>query len=87
MILSPPAAHAPFTPAPQFKVCWNVRTIHFSNDTYTPQDAYPNVTAPRTSSFNRDTSKDPAKHWLMMAEPRHMSEHTVNKVDEVFRNR
>ena len=45
------------------------------------------MTAPRTPSFNRDPSKDPAKHWLMMAEPRHMSEHTVNKVDEVFRNR
>ena len=55
--------------------------------THLSQDAYPNVTAPRTSSFNRDTSKDPAKHWLMMSRPRHMSDDTVNKVDEVFRNR
>ena len=45
------------------------------------------MTAPRTSSFNRDTSKDPAKHWLMMSKPRHMSDDTVNKVDEVFRDR
>ena len=55
--------------------------------THLSQDAYPNVTAPRTSSFNRDTSKDPAKHWLMMSKPRHMSDDTVNKVDEVFRDR
>ena len=69
MVLAPPAAHAPFTPAPQFR------------------DAFNNETAPRTKAFNRDTSKDPAKHWLMMSQPRTMSNKTVNKVDEVFRNR
>ena len=26
------------------------------------------MTAPRTKAFNRDTSKDPAKHWLMMSQ-------------------
>ena len=94
MVLSPPGAHAPFTPAPQFEACsMFIHIIHVcrcedacSSDQLS-QDAFLNVTAPRTPSFNRDPSKDPAKHWLMMAEPRHMSEHTVNKVDEVFRNR
>ena len=30
---------------------------------------------------------DPKKHWLLQTEPRHMSNKTVELVDEVFRNR
>ena len=51
------------------------------------QDRFPNVSAPRTDTFNRDTSKDPPKHWLMMSSPRKMSAKTVAKVDSVFRDR
>ena len=69
MMLAPPAAHAPFTPAPENK------------------EKFTNITAPRTEAFNRDTSKDPAKHWLMMTKPRQMSDSTIQEVDEMFRNR
>ena len=50
-------------------------------------ETFANVSAPRTEAFNRNTSQDPAKHWLMMTEPRQMTEETVGRVDEMFRNR
>ena len=48
---------------------------------------FSNASSPRTEAFNRDTSQDPAKHWLMMSEPRTMSKATVSRVDEMFRDR
>jgi len=71
MVLSPPAAHAPFTPAPQY-------ANHF-----------PNQTAPRTKAFNikePDGSKF-IKHWLLQTKPEVMDAKTIEKVDQVFRNR
>ena len=58
---------------------------------FTPAPAdkgkFSNASSPRTEAFNRDTSQDPAKHWLMMTEPRKMSKETVGRVDEMFRDR
>ena len=51
------------------------------------QERFQNVTAPRTEIFNRDTSQDPAKHWLMMTSPRQMSGGTVARVDQLFQDR
>jgi len=51
------------------------------------QKKFSNTTAPRTDVFNRDTSQDPEKHWLMMSKPKKMSEETIKKVDEMFRDR
>lgn len=48
---------------------------------------FSNVTAPRTASFNRFDKKDLPKHWLMQTQPRKMTEETIQKVDEMFRNR
>ena len=50
-------------------------------------ETFANVSAPRTEAFNRNTSQDPAKHWLMMTPPRQMSAETVSTVDEMFRDR
>ena len=46
MVLSTPAPHDPFTPAPQY------------------ENAYPDMTAPRTPAFNYVTDIDKQKHWF-----------------------
>ena len=69
MVLSTPAPHDPFTPAPQY------------------ENAYPDMTAPRTPAFNYVTDIDKQKHWFMRSPPTPLSDNLVDKVDEIFRNR
>ena len=50
-------------------------------------NAFANLTAPRTPSFNYVLLAEHPKHWLMNTQPQTMSDDVINVVDEAFRNR
>ncbi|GAB1608379.1 N-acetylglucosamine-6-sulfatase-like [Argonauta hians] len=66
MMLSTPAAHSPFTPAPQYAKMFS------------------SLKAPRDKAFNKHA---PDKHWLIRQAVSPMPNNTIQRIDNIFRNR
>ena len=85
-MLAPPACHAPFTPAPQYKDRFKEvnapRTPAYDRD-QVGVFAFLPFCLLYLCTFAK--AADPAKHWLLRTIPRQMSNKTIQTVDEVFR--